>query len=443
MADRKNWAADDRAARRRLVAEAVLRSDRRANIPFRGAYRSAPVVAVPIGALLFRAANGRLMIRQRRYITEHDLASDYFEAGEDSPEVQALLQSFLAKLAREPVAPLYDELRRAGVQIETLLITADGVTTNGNRRLAAMRELLDEDRKRFGAFAQVEAVVLPEDAGAADIEMVEATLQMSPETKLAYGWLDRRLKLRRQRDLLGIPLERICEGYRIRDPAQVETELRQLALAERYLREYCGQPDEYALIEADEALFAALAATLAGLEGTSAELWRLVGFTLIHAVAELGLDAGRYFPFRPAQPAYASRMMLHRFGVDQELWPPRGEEASHAPLSESDQRLVIASLLRRHARHAADAAHIARLYDQILHEHRHAPGPQIAINQIRSLNRTLRRIDAASLSAVQARELAAQLDLLTIYVRQTIGDRRASRRVGRLTAGWRRILGRG
>jgi hypothetical protein len=441
MDDKRETAAGG-ARRRRLIAEAVRRSDRCAKIPFRGAYRPAPVVTLPIDALLFRANNGRLMVRQRRYVNERGLPPDYFEAGEAAAEVQALLQGLLAELARDPAAPLYDELRRAETQIEVLLVTADGVTINGNRRLAAMRELLDADPLRFAAFARVDVVVLPEDAAAADIEMVEATLQMAPETKLAYGWLDRRLKLRRQRDVLGIPLASICEGYRIGDPAQVAVELRQLALAERYLREYCGLPEEYGLIAADEALFAALEATLGGLQGTMAELWRLVGFALIRAAAELGIDAGRYFPFRPAQPAYAARVMLHRLGADKEFWPSRSEEESHEPLGESDQRLIVASLDRAD-RHLADAAHIARLFDQILHEHRHAPGPQIAINQMRSLNRTLRRLNAASLSAAQARELAAQLDLLVVYVRQTIGDRPLSRRAGRLAARWRRIFGRG
>jgi hypothetical protein len=442
MDDRQNRTAGDPAARRRAVADAVLQSALQARIPFRGSYLEAPVVAMPIDALMFRANNGRLMVRQRQYISRHRLPPDYFETGEDTAEIQAVLQGFLAELAKEPAAPLYDELRRAAVQIEPLLITAEAVTINGNRRLAAMRELLGEDRVRFGAFARVEAVVLPEDAAAADIEMVEATLQMAPETKLAYGWLDRRLKLRRQRDILGIPLDKICEGYRIRDAAQVDSELRQLALAERYLREYCGAPEQYALIEADEAQFAGLEATLDGLGGTIAELWRLVGFTLIRAAAELRLDAGRYYPFRPAQPAYAARVMLHRFGVENELWPPRSEDKSHEPLSGADQRILIASLSRGE-RHAAHAAQIARLFDQILHEHRHAPGPQIAINQLRGLNRTLRRLNAASLSAAQARELAAQLDLLTVYVRRTIGDRPASRRAGRLAAGWRRLTGRG
>ena len=75
-------------------------------------------------------------------------------------------------------------------QREPLLITMNGVVVNGNRRLAAMRELFTERPGEFKHFSHVDCAVLPASITPHEMRETEVRLQMRPETKLPYGWID-------------------------------------------------------------------------------------------------------------------------------------------------------------------------------------------------------------------------------------------------------------
>ncbi len=159
--------------------------------------------------------------------------------------MQGLQHSFLIDIAREPSAPIYQELVRTIIQTEPLLLTRDGVVVNGNRRLASIRDLYKEDPSRYKSFNRIRTTILPADATTIDIEETEARLQMEPDTKLAYDWLDRRLKLRYQREELGLSVDQLCDAYRIENPTQIDEELTELGMAEDYLNEYRDLPNDY------------------------------------------------------------------------------------------------------------------------------------------------------------------------------------------------------
>ena len=114
----------------------------------------------------------------------------------ETAEVQAILRSLLIEKARDPDGPVYDELEKHRRQTEPLLIQYDGTVLNGNRRLAAMRELLGRDEAHYGRFSTVQVAVLPADLQQNELEFIEAALQMAPDLKLDYSWINRRLKLR-------------------------------------------------------------------------------------------------------------------------------------------------------------------------------------------------------------------------------------------------------
>jgi hypothetical protein len=235
--------------------------------------------------------------------------------------VQQLLHQLLVAEAGDPRGPILHELERQQLQTEPLLITAEGVVVNGNRRLAAMRELLHCDPERFAGFATVSAAMLPAEAVAADLEFVEAALQMAPETKLAYGWIGRRLKMRRQRDELKLPLESMCESYRVEDAAAIDREIQELALAEDYLDSYRGEPGHYSLIVDAEALFVGLRERLSLLPAPLRRLWRLAGFAMIDGRAHVQGPMDRQFPFAPPAPEHLPASALHAWPRTTTCWP--------------------------------------------------------------------------------------------------------------------------
>lgn len=411
--------------RRKLIQRLVDASSRTEYVPYRDSYASFPVVELPLSTPLYRAANGRLAVVLSEHVKHHQLPSDYFEQGEASPEIQSLLHEFLRKMSQDEHAPIWNELQRTALQTEPILITADGIVVNGNRRLAAMRELFQQDSERFHRYAKVIATVLPQDATPADLEMVEAALQMAPETKLAYGWIDRRMKLRRHRDVIKLPVQRICEGYRITDPEQIDREIEELALAEEYLAEFLGSPFEYHLLADDEEAFVQLAKQLSAVGERLRQAWRLIGFCLIKESKVLEFDPLQYFPFTAPRPVYAPQIVLIRFGAEQDLWPTVPDEQSEQSLGGHEFRLLN-DLLARAELSNQHAAAIIGLSNQVFEEHKLGASPLRILRMMKQLNKIMLRLDVANFSEKQRREFQGHLKELEFYA-STLSDQERSK----------------
>lgn len=378
-------------------------------ISFRGGYEAFPVVRLPLEIPILRAANGRLAVRKAAYVRMKGLPADYFERGEEQPEIQAVLQKMLVELARKPEAAIYQELERSRVQTEHILLSCDGIVVDGNRRLASMRVLYEQDSVTFRRFAQVEAVLLPEDASKADIEMVEAARQMAPDTKLAYGWIERRIKLRHHRDELGLPPRTICESYRIPSLESLNAEIEELSLSEEYLAEYLGDPGNYGAIEDAEEFFIGLRQQLARLKDPGAvNIWRLVGFALIKEATALRIRAEQYFPFVPSQPPYAPRPVLELFGAECGIWAYSSDLGSGATLESSHYR-DLAPLLKRSERSRETAEGIIRLFDQLRADEGNRPHPIALLNRLRQVNRMLAGVDLEVFTERQRKEFRGGL----------------------------------
>ena len=202
----------------------------------------------------------------------------------------------MLRLAKDDKGPIYQELERVATQRESLLLTSDGVVLNGNRRLAALRALFEDDARTYSSFSHVDAIILPKAANEQDLELLEAELQMAPETKLEYGWIERRLKLRRHADVLKIPRDQIKATYRFRREEDINVELQQLALAEEYLEKYLHKPHAYREVAQSEQLFKDLEKEVRGKSGVEAEVRRLLGYLLAKEARNLGNRVYRYNP---------------------------------------------------------------------------------------------------------------------------------------------------
>lgn len=280
--------------RRGAIAEAVAAgSGHTQHVVYRDGYIEAPIATVDTGLLVYRAGNGRIFSEM--------VARGQTRQQRDDAEEQELIHELLVAKAKEPDGPIFAELEQRGIQTEPLLVTATGVVVNGNRRLASMRELAAVDRAKFGGFDAVSVAVLDASLSAGDIEYIEAALQLAPDLKLDYSWINRRLKLRDHVDHLGLPTEEIVAAYRFEAAEDIDRELAQLALAEDYLR-YAGTPGDFEAIASLEDIFVSMHRELSVFENRLiVDLWTSAGFALIHARETLDAPLERYFPFsRPA-----------------------------------------------------------------------------------------------------------------------------------------------
>lgn len=424
-----------REERVRLIGELAAAATATHFAPLRGRYEAAPVIELPEAMLVYRVENGRLIAELEEHAGRAGLEVAALRDAQETAEVQRLLHRFLAEKAASADGPILQELAEVGQQIEPLLITADGVLINGNRRLAAMRELLRTDPERYAGFAAASAAVLPAGVTAAEIEAAEAALQMAPETKLAYGWINRRLKLRRQRQELGLSEEEIVRAYRLADPGRIEVELGELALAEDYLASFAGAPGRYSLIADAELLFVGLHANLQALPPELAQPWKLAGFAMICGREAVSGPMDRHFPFAAPMPAQMPTMALRRYAEEQGLTPAGGG----GPLDPGALRAAEA-LLSDAARGSALATQLYDLMERIRAEFQDLVSPVRAIHLLEKLRDTLAHVEPGALSVDQRKRISSEAAIISARISVLLGAKKDSAKLG--GGGLARLLGR-
>jgi hypothetical protein len=133
---------------------------------------------------------------------------------------------------------------------------------NGNRRLAAMRELISDPSSAFMGFANVLCAVLPESATPPEVRRLEIGLQMQPETRLPYEWT---ALGRAVRDLRaeGMKDPEIANEMN-RDVTEVARAAVMIDNADLYLNEWLGKPGAYRLLDGSEQAFKQVATRNSG-----------------------------------------------------------------------------------------------------------------------------------------------------------------------------------
>jgi hypothetical protein len=410
-----------RDERIRIIAERKELPGRGQPVFLGGRYRFFPIAQIPIETLIYRLDNGRLAAEVEEYAAARRITVDALRDRAESRALQEFLHGALLRMAHDPQGPIFAELERLAQQTEPLLILFDGIVVNGNRRLSAMRDLLRHDPDRYGGFRLVDVAVLPEGTKAREVEYVEASLQMAPETKLAYGWIDRRLKLRKQRDVLRLPIDEIMAAYRIDEARQIDCELAELALAEDYLRAFRGEPAHYSAIADAGELFIGLREQLACVPEDRTLFWRNAGFAMIEGRdADLQKRLEQLFPFAapvsPEIPATAQIRLAQRLDVGGT--DDLADEGALAP--GAAERLL--AIVRDRQRSAANAKLIADILDELRLEHSERNAPERMLQRMRQAGKLIAGLQPERLSAAQRRRLRVELAALMAHGSFLLGE---------------------
>ncbi|MHA6761749.1 hypothetical protein [Streptacidiphilus sp. PAMC 29251] len=170
--------------------------------------KSLELVEVETEWVRFSTLNHRTRAEQQR--AARDLGrEDLFTAdplGEDAQEAQYEILCGQAKFADLKA----DLLERT--QQEPAIITADGVLINGNRRTAALRSLFKDEGQKSGQY--VKCYVLPQDATATEILLLEAELQVAREFKEDYSWINESMMIEELYELSDKNWDRVAAQMR-------------------------------------------------------------------------------------------------------------------------------------------------------------------------------------------------------------------------------------
>jgi DNA-binding FrmR family transcriptional regulator len=255
-----------RAEREAMIAKRLEASDEFGETiyDFRSGSFTPKAISLPIDVPVYRMENCRTFSAQQTEIAREGLAKDFFEKGQELTTAQQAQHEILAKLAKqgtESVTPIISVLEKDG-QRETILITSTGVVVNGNRRLAAMRELKTrKDGSVDERFTNIKCAVLPPDVTRDEIDDIEADLQARPQTKLDYDWIGDARLIRRQVGK-GRSTKEVADRLR-RSKIDIENVLQALDEADLYLSEWVKKPGEYDLLQDGQQIFGDLPKAIA------------------------------------------------------------------------------------------------------------------------------------------------------------------------------------
>jgi hypothetical protein len=327
-------------------------SEIKARFRFQGSVRQFDVFKVRIEMPKYRLSNGRTQALQEQLLeSDQSLPRDLFEADQESDQAQRQQHSLLRQLMNE--ANLYSYFT-THEQEEPLVLTNLGIVVNGNRRLCAMRELLESDPEEYSRFKNIQVVILPA-CDEKDVDELEAELQIREDIKASYSWIAEACMMRRRQQDRGYDDATLARIYG-KKPEDVREELDKLTLADQYL-EWKQTPKKYADVEGDEFAFKSLRSELARVhDERKAALGKGVAFHLIRYKPE---GTGRLNTFIPgvfkALPVVEAKLALELGGppvapltiavsteggaaADIALLGPSGPEFAASPLLGADDR---------------------------------------------------------------------------------------------------------
>ena len=194
-----------------------------------------PVIKLDTDYLMFRIDNSRTLRQQLHYLHINGLPTNFFSDPE-SKEVQQAQEEILKELIHNSAngQNFINDLKTG--QDEPAIITFEGYLVNGNRRVAALKEL----GTQF-----INCVVLPEDTTKKDIYSLEHLLQISEDFKEEYHWLNELLNFHQgiNDKSLHYTEDQMVKVFKIRK-TELETKLRMMGLVEEFLY-WKGIPKQY------------------------------------------------------------------------------------------------------------------------------------------------------------------------------------------------------
>lgn len=406
----------NRTEREATIRSNLLASERTVAFhDFRSHESQLRVIRVPSSLPIYRMANFRTFTDQTEYRVRNQRPINFFLEGQENESVQQIQHEILVALARTgregSVTPIIEVLKKEQ-QREDILITSGGVVVNGNRRLAAMRELYAEDAAANSELSHVNCMVLPEDATPDDIVDIEACLQAKPETKLDYDWIgdseliSKLISMGRKPDQVAANLSR--------KEKEIRNSIRALAEADMYLKDWAKAEGEYSRVKDGEQFFKDLPDLLSGKEPQLEEASRVIAWTLFDNRNQLG---GRLYAFNITigrKAADVLERVANEFGTTTEKSTKKGDQGKFEVSLDDDESEVsyetVIDTLKSPQRREEDVEILLEACKSIIESEQNQKSGSAALKAITTAHSKLLEVDLSKAAAETHAAMDKQLE---------------------------------
>lgn len=189
----------------------------------------------------YRLDNTRTLALQEQYIYSENKSEDFFTDVE-SDAIQEIQHNFIKSLIKSSDKDK-DLLSYFSThsQTEPLVLTHDGFVIAGNRRLCALRELVEQDYESYKHFTQVRVVILP-NLDADKIDQIEDFLEQQKDIKEPFSWVSRALGYRRRMHKYKYSDDQLSNITGVKK-SEINSLINKLEIADRYLDSFGNSKD--------------------------------------------------------------------------------------------------------------------------------------------------------------------------------------------------------
>lgn len=190
----------------------------------------------------YRLDNTRTLALQEQYVYHENKNEDFFNDVESDAiqEIQHnLLKSLIKSSDKDKDLLSYFSTH---TQTEPLILTHEGFVISGNRRLCALRELVEQDYESYKHFSQVRVVILP-NLDADKIDQIEDFLEQQKDIKEPFSWVSRALGYRRRMHKYKFSDEQLSSITGVKKN-EITSLINKVEIADRYL-DSIGKSKDY------------------------------------------------------------------------------------------------------------------------------------------------------------------------------------------------------
>ena len=163
------------------IGISVFKTDLTRKITLDGITSALPVYKIKLSELFYNDKNDRIATSIDSYNRNHDKP---LNPGKNE-EYNKVIENFIVKSNEQAIFKTKNNIRLVG-QREAGVVLPDGRVIDGNRRFTCLRQLSSEDEK----FTYFEAIILPKDADAKQIKLLELMIQHGEEQRVEYDPID-------------------------------------------------------------------------------------------------------------------------------------------------------------------------------------------------------------------------------------------------------------